>query len=242
MNDDELLNVLSMALAAPRIEPDADQLVLLHRMIETQRTLPGRRRRRVLVPAAITGLALLTGSGSAFALSGAPLPDQLRVAARAVGLPVESPRLAHARLARRRLMERLERDDRAAISVASTELGQSLQSLSSTERLKLPDAAVLQQWAVDRTSPETTSPEDQSSPQMTLPPDEATTPTGVPPTDLVSDAGSAVPDPAVGGTSASTPPTTATPPVPSTAPATSVASIGPSVGNPDATASNGGSE
>ena len=238
MNDDELLTMLSMALAAPRIEPDADQLVLLHRTIETQRTLPRRRRRRVLVPAAITGLVLLTGSGSAFALSGAPLPDQLRVAARAVGLPVESPRLAHARLARRRLMERLERDDRAAISVASAELGQSLQSLSSTERLKLPDAAVLQQWAVDRTSPETASPDDQSSPQMTSPPDEATTQTRLPQTDLVSDAGSAVPDPAVGGTSVSPSPTTATPPVP----ATSVASIGPSVGNPDMTSSNGGSE
>ena len=234
-----------MALAAPRIEPDADQLVLLHRAIETQRAVRYRRRRRVLLPAAITGLVLVTGSGSAFALSGTPLPHQLRVAARAVGLPVESPQLAHARLARRRLLERLARDDRAAISVASGELGQALQSLSSADRLKLPDAAVLQQWAVDRTSPETLLPDDQSNAQTSTPtssPDDAATATHAPPTDLVPDAGNAGPDPAAGEASVITSTTTAPSPASSTDTTTSVASTWPSTSTPDVTSSNGGNE
>ena len=103
--DDELLDILGASLGPPPdVEPTWAEISQLHRVIDSgwsgrQRVRTPLWRARRPLSAALAGFLVLGGASAAAALSGAVMPEPVRVAARAVGLPVESPALADARAA-----------------------------------------------------------------------------------------------------------------------------------------------
>jgi len=108
--DEQLLETLAASLGpAPDVEPTWAEVAALHRVIDSaadrqRRPAVGpiwRFRRRATAIAAAG--AVLVGASAAAAATGGALPRPLRMAARAVGLPVESPNLASARSALARL-------------------------------------------------------------------------------------------------------------------------------------------
>jgi hypothetical protein len=98
VNDDELCALLSEAFSPEDSRPPPDSVAALRRAVATTGSA-GRRlagRRRIAVAAATLAL-LSAGSGTAFAVSGVPLPEPLRVVAHGIGLPVDSVALADTR-------------------------------------------------------------------------------------------------------------------------------------------------
>jgi len=147
--DDELLDVLAASLApAPEAEPTWAEVSQLHRVVDSgwsgrhaPRT-PLWRIRRPLT-AAVAGFVVLGSASAAAALSGAVMPEPVRVAARAVGLPVESPELAGARAAVAGLREALGHNPRdlAVIRVRAQDVRDRLTRLSADDRSHLEDEA-----------------------------------------------------------------------------------------------------
>jgi hypothetical protein len=112
--DDELLDVLATSLgSAPDAEPTWAEVSQLHRLVDTaagrgpRARTPLWRIRRPLT-AALAGVLVFGTASAAAALSGAVMPQPVRVAARAVGLPVDSTDLAGARAALARLRDALD--------------------------------------------------------------------------------------------------------------------------------------
>ncbi len=159
MNDDDLLERLHGALGAPVSAPPPDGLRSLHQAIDAVAvmspggwSLVGKRRavRRWVVPA-VLATGVLGVPGIAFAASGTPLPSPIRQVAHAVGLPVDSVDLAHARNTRRALRKALEAHDVENIHHAEARLRSELDQLDGAERSQLRDADRLLQEADDTT-------------------------------------------------------------------------------------------
>jgi len=147
--DDELLDVLAASLGPPPdVEPTWAEISNLHRVIDSgnvgrQRSrTPFWRIRRPLT-AAVAGLVVLGGASAAAAVSGAVMPQPVRVAARAVGLPVDSPQLAGARAALARLRDALadKPRDLASIRAQAQEARDRLARLSADDRSHVQDEA-----------------------------------------------------------------------------------------------------
>jgi len=143
--DDELLDVLAASLGPPPdTEPTWPEISHLHRVIDHSST--GRRssraplwRVRRPLTAALAGFLVLGGASAAAAASGAVMPEPVRVAARAVGLPVDSPQLAGTRAALARLRDALSRQPRdlSAIRSSAQEVRNRLARLSADDRAQV---------------------------------------------------------------------------------------------------------
>ena len=180
MNDTELEKLLDHALAPEPAAPSADALVTLHRAIDRQRVAATRRRPRRMLVALGSAVAVLTATGGAFAVSGAVLPEPLRVVAHAVGLPIDSPELARARAARHALRESLQHGDAASTAAASTRLKSALAQLSQGDLGELRDATALLSQAEELTPTTTAEPDAHQSERTTT----ATGPTKTDPTTI----------------------------------------------------------
>jgi hypothetical protein len=147
--DDELLDVLATSLGPPPdAEPSWAELSHLHRVLDSG--YAGRRPSRTPVwrfrrplTAAMAGFLVLGGASAAAAASGAVMPQPMRVAARAVGLPVESPDLADARAALARLRAALaaKPPDLNAIRMRAQDVRDRLARLSADDRSHVEDEA-----------------------------------------------------------------------------------------------------
>ncbi|MBV9411879.1 MAG: hypothetical protein JO148_09795, partial [Acidimicrobiia bacterium] len=146
--DDELLDVLAASLGPPPdVEPTWAEISYLHRIIDT--AADGRRRGRSPlwrlrpITAAAAALVLLGGASAAAAVSGAVMPQPVRVAARAVGLPVDSSQLTDARAALGHLRDALAAKPRnvSDISADVREVRDRLAGLSADDRLQVEDEA-----------------------------------------------------------------------------------------------------
>ena len=141
--DDELLEVLSASLGpVPSAEPTWAEISALHRVLDTavgsgrRRARPPFWRVRRPLSAAVAALVVLGGASAAAAVSGAVMPQPVRVAARAVGLPVESPELASARAALARLRGALaaQPQDVGAVRARADDVRDRLAQLSANDR------------------------------------------------------------------------------------------------------------
>jgi hypothetical protein len=149
--DDELLDVLATSLGSPRdAEPSWAEISQLHRVVDTAagRGWGGRHGARVWrirrpLTAAMAGVLVLGSASAAAALSGAVMPQPVRVAARAVGLPVDSPDLAGARAALARLRDALDRrpPDLGAIRALARDARDRVGRLSADDRSKVDEEA-----------------------------------------------------------------------------------------------------
>jgi uncharacterized membrane protein YgcG len=142
--DDELLDVLATSLGPPPdAEPSWAEISQLHRVVDTAAGR-GRDRRhgarvwRIRRPltAAMAGFLVLGSAAAAAALSGAVMPQPVRVAARAVGLPVDSADLAGARAGLARLRDALDRrpPDLGAIRALAQDARDRVGRLSADDR------------------------------------------------------------------------------------------------------------
>ncbi len=110
--DEQLRELLAKALAPPPVQPSMQEMDALQAVVASARAgheptvanggrwtalwRPSHWRRRAAIPVLATVMVLGSG-GVAVALARPVLPSPLRAAARAVGLPVDSQRLADAR-------------------------------------------------------------------------------------------------------------------------------------------------
>jgi hypothetical protein len=149
--DDEFLDILAAGLGPPpEAEPSWAEVSQLHRVVDTaagrgwggRRGAPVWRVRRPLT-AAMAGFLVLGGASAAAAVSGAVMPQPVRVAARAVGLPVDSPQLAGARGALARLRGALAATphDPAEIRARAQEVRDRVGRLSADDRSQVEDEA-----------------------------------------------------------------------------------------------------
>jgi len=145
--DDQLLDVLAASLGPPPdAEPTWAEISQLHRVIDhgwsgRERRLAPLWRIRRPVTAAVASLAVLGGASAAAAVSGAVMPQPVRVAARAVGLPVDSPQLASARAALAHLRDALadKPRDLGAIRADAQAVRDHLGRLSADDRFQVED-------------------------------------------------------------------------------------------------------
>ena len=148
--DDELLGLLAASLGpALDAEPSWAEISRLHRVLDTA---DANRQRRAKAPiwrlrrpatAALAGLFVLGGASAAAALSGAVMPEPVRVAARAVGLPVDSPGLSNTRAAIASLRDVLAHQPRDlnAIRARAQDVRDRLARLSADDRSRVDDEA-----------------------------------------------------------------------------------------------------
>ena len=185
--DDELLGVLAASLdPPPDVEPTWAEISRLHRVIDAgvSPRRPSRTRLwRVHRPltAVIAGVVVLGGASAAAALSGAVMPQPVRVAARAVGLPVDSPQLADARAALVRLREALAHQPRdlGAIRSDAQDVRDRLGRLSADDRSQVdPEATFLLAAADTALAPPPTSLGASPAPASPAPASAAAAPGG----------------------------------------------------------------
>jgi hypothetical protein len=136
VTDDELLEQVKAAFVIDLRDDVPPSLHALDRALSDLRSaVPATARPRRRWPiAALVGAVAAGTPGVAFAATGAPLPQPLRQAAYAVGLPVDSPDLAAARSARSHLRHDLERGDRDAATKSAARLRARLGDLNHDER------------------------------------------------------------------------------------------------------------
>jgi len=145
LSDDELLDVLSFVLTDdPAAVPPAASLATVRQAVlaaradarpspatDPRKTVSEWARRIAAGGAAVAVLA--GGSGVAFAAGGASLPPPLRQAARAVGLPVDSPALAGAKSAQSSLARALAHGDTQAVANDADRLRHRLTTLDQAD-------------------------------------------------------------------------------------------------------------
>ncbi len=131
--DEDLLRRLEDALRPPEVEPSAAEVAALHRAVAEGAVTPAVRRvwpRRAL--AGVAAAAVLT-----VIVSGAPMPRPVRAALHAVGLPVDSVKVADANSAARELQRALDDGDEERAARASARLRQRLDALGQSDRQRL---------------------------------------------------------------------------------------------------------
>ena len=137
--DEDLFEVLAAILGpAPTAEPTRAELARFHRVVDggvTRRAALWRVHRPLT--AALAGFLVLGGASTAAAASGAVMPEPVRVAVRAVGLPVDSPQLADARTGIARLRDALDAQPRnvGEIRERAQQLRNELARVSAGERI-----------------------------------------------------------------------------------------------------------
>ncbi|MDP9075289.1 MAG: hypothetical protein M3N98_14230, partial [Actinomycetota bacterium] len=121
MTDDELFEALTQALSPVPPQPSPAAVLALRRAVgeaRPARSSPPWWRRRLLAVTMMVPM-VLGGSTAAYALTGAALPEPVRAAANAVGLPVDSVAVADARAAAAKLKVGLHEHDRVAVDEAA---------------------------------------------------------------------------------------------------------------------------
>jgi hypothetical protein len=140
-HDDPLLDALSQALAPLPAEPSEAEIAALRRAVARRfagaRVRPWWQRRAVMLLAAA---ALCTGTAAAVAGGAVPVP--VRILARAVGLPVQSPALVETRAAVGRLRAKLAARDREGVARALEDLRSRLDALNERDRRALGEDTV----------------------------------------------------------------------------------------------------
>ncbi|MBV8981389.1 MAG: hypothetical protein JO086_10855, partial [Acidimicrobiia bacterium] len=140
MRDDELLDVLAAALGPARpTQPSRAELARFHRAVRQRESRVAWWRLPRPLTAALAGFVVLGGASAAAASSGSVMPEPVRVAVRAVGLPVESPELADTRAAIARLRDALDARPRnlTVIRERAQELRDRLARLSADDRINV---------------------------------------------------------------------------------------------------------
>jgi len=128
--DEDLLHRLELALRPPAAEPSEAEIAALHRAVAEHGDGPPVRRvwpRRTLAAAAAAAVLFVI-------VSGAPMPRPIRAAAHAVGLPIDSVKVADAKSAMSELQRALDDGDREGAARASARLRQRLAALGEKER------------------------------------------------------------------------------------------------------------
>lgn len=179
-SDDELLATLAEALA-PAVDPSVEsELTALRRAVAArwpEGSRPdGRWHRPRLIVAAVAA-TLVMGSGAVLAATSS-LERPLRVAADAVGLPVDPPRVTDVRDALHRLEGALLRDDRAEVEAAAAELRAELDDLHDGEARALAERAAAALERADQ--PEAESDENEAPDSTPAPVVPVQPPTGTP--------------------------------------------------------------
>ena len=146
MNDGEEIELLRDALAPEMREPPASSVAALHAAVARNlRPSPPRRwwKSRVAAASAAFGL-VLTGSTTAFALSGTPVPRPLRVVMQAAGLPVAPVAVTDTESTEDHLEGALQHADTEAVGKDARGLAARLARLTPGERAKVePEASRL---------------------------------------------------------------------------------------------------
>jgi hypothetical protein len=137
MNDDDrLLDALSEALTPRPREPSDAEIAALRRAVVRRFAAP--RGRPWWQPRAVTLLAAAAlCTGTAAAIAGGAVPAPVRILARAVGLPVESPVLVETRAAVGRLRAKLDARDREGVAWALEDLRRRIDALNERDRRML---------------------------------------------------------------------------------------------------------
>lgn len=137
--DEELFEQLQRLVVPPDREPPSESVAALRAAVARQ--FPSRRKRpwwqrKITVGAALFGL--VTGTpAAAFALGGAPLPDPLRTALHAMGLPVDSVPVADTKAAENGLEHALRDHNPAQITKAADHLEICLAELDPADRTRM---------------------------------------------------------------------------------------------------------
>jgi hypothetical protein len=148
--DDEDVETLRAALAPRAYDPPEASVGALHRAVArnfSPAPRPRWRKARLAVGGALV-VPLLSGSATAFAVGAVGLPDPLRVALHAVGLPVDSVAVAEAKSAESRLQGALIGGDAPQVEADAKVLEQKLSNLTASDRHQVgPQAGALLQRA-----------------------------------------------------------------------------------------------
>ena len=138
-SDDELFEELRRRIVPPPIEPPAESVAALHAAVATKFAPKTRRswwRRKLAVGTAVFGL-VAGAPAAAFAISGAPLPDPLRTAMHAIGIPVDSVPVANTKTAEADLQHALTAGNASALTTGMARLQECLSDLNGADRARL---------------------------------------------------------------------------------------------------------
>jgi hypothetical protein len=165
-NDEELLSLLGRAFRPAQGEPPPGLISAVRDSVANQagkvaKGLPRRRlwlgRRRVAV---LAGAALLVSTGPAYAAV-AGIPDPVRSAAHAVGLPVTPPAINDLHAAEGKLRDALARHDQSEAIRQAANVRERLSGLSAGDRAHEEEAAdslLDKEAALSKTSSPTVAP------------------------------------------------------------------------------------
>lgn len=140
MNDDELLDLLSGALASTSLQPRDSDLARFHETLRAARVSPRRRWWRRSAVSVAVGTGLLVSPAVAWAVTG-DVPGPVRSAIHALGVPIESRELHETKQAMVRLRDALEGRDRDTVRDSSSELRDRLATLDDADSRRVQPAA-----------------------------------------------------------------------------------------------------
>jgi hypothetical protein len=144
--EDDLLDELAAAFASADLEPcepTVAELAALQRAVAGRFgpcahgqvvPLPSRRPRRARRVGFVTAGIIACSASAAAATGGVPLPDPVRAAAYAVGLPVDSPALHQTHRHLRALEDAIEDGDRRRMLTIADDLRAALTEVPEEER------------------------------------------------------------------------------------------------------------
>ncbi len=131
--DEDLLRRLENAFRPPEVEPSEAEIAALHRAVAESAATPAVRRvwpRRVVAAVAAAAVLIVI-------VSGVPVPRPVRAAAHAIGLPVDSVKVADAKSAVKELQRALDDGDQEGAARALARLRQRLDALGESDRRRL---------------------------------------------------------------------------------------------------------
>ena len=131
--DEYLLARLEQDLRPPAVEPSEAEIAALHQAVAEGATHPAVRRvwpRRALAGVAAAAVLVLI-------VSGVPVPRPVRAAAHALGLPVDSVKVADAKSAVKELQRALDEGDQERAARASARLRRRLDALDQADRQRI---------------------------------------------------------------------------------------------------------